>query len=929
MPFTIIPPDENLPRFAARKVSGEGGRDFSDTIVVFPTVRLGQHFRKELVDLAGACLAPRVMTLNGLIDDLIPLPQQRPVSAIERLFILRSLLKEGEFRHLGPGMEGLISDFFRELAEAGIVPDEESTISRLETAFRDNPFGSEEYAGYWLTMIGELSVLVSAYRVRLDEMGLGEPGWFLARSSRGEYEIPEKRILVCGFYDATPVQINYLRAVAPRAEFIYQAEKSPAFGPVLDFASRIGHDLRPALKSGLPGELTCLDADRIAPLPEKDLSKFSIHVLPSIAAEARQAKFECLKALAAGRSVMVVVPRKGEYVNVFSAVFAAPLSENENSLDLSNALARKCFDDPAVQLLQALLQLGSTDFSSFALADFLLVPGASLLVEENPDSASRITHRLRAFLSEEYLGTYRQLIDAGKRWLRFRNEDGDGTIDFLKRLRSLLAPFLGMKPAEFGRLAVKTLELFERCCRIFPAGDLEEAARARLRSALGDLAGAERHLRLSGPAAEFLTVIKRYMFAADVYTTPQPLAGVQLVHILEARAVPADVLVIAGMNEGDFPAALPPRLIEDPLIRQKMGLITADHLEALEELNFFSLVLQAGKVVLTRCPQASREDEAESRFVTRLRLAGCRPGPSPAVGSSGDNLLRSYRLGKRSKKTARLEERAARRKASGFFPAILPPEVTMSSRGCETFLNCPARFYLELCGIEEAPAAIESPDPLHEGTILHEVAAAAWETCVSEGGEWNRPRLEAFLRELGEEKIPKMAAFTYLRLMMKCGGWHRFSRWLEEMLSVWRPRRWEEKFRMRLKCGSRTFNLSGRADFIGKGKGENVIVVDLKRKKFPSFGEVTNFIKPQLPFYSLGLKAEKTAVSFLGYCSFLMRDKGFFMMEENGLGDELVDRLKQQAEAIDKDGGFICRGEGRNCRYCPYGGVCRVEEMEI
>lgn len=928
MPFTVISASENLPRFVARRVSERGGKDFSGLIVVFPTLRLGQHFRKELVESSGACHPPFILTLNSLITRLIPPPAGRAVSGIERLLLLRSLLEERVFHHLGPGMEGVLSGFLQELADSGHLLSDKETYRELAAAFRENPFGSEEYAVYWTEFAEELKNLTLAYLNKLREMNLSEPGWELADPLRLDFPLPGETVFICGFYDATRIQTRFLKRLAHRAEFIYQAEKAAAFAPVIAFASSLGHDLTPFLPARVPAALAAIDSPEITPLPPETVSRFRLYSLPSITAEAKQAKYEALKANAGRKSVMVVIPRKPEYVNVFTSVFGPENGKPAPPLFPSSALARKCFEDPAVQLLQALLELAAARFSSYALSGFLLTPGGVMLVESDRERALEIAHRLRTFLAEVYLETYEQLIAALRDRFRER-ENGEELTAFIRRLYELLAPLARETGSRFPALARKTLNLFGRCCRLFPPRDLEIATRARVRASLRAITGAGEHLIMSGSVAEFFALAKEYIFAADVYTTPEPLKGVQLVHILEARAVPAEVIIICGMNEGDFPASLPRRLIEEPFIRDEFGLLTAEQMEALEELNFFSLICQAERVVLTRCPQALKEEAAESRFVTRLRLAGCSGSLPVPVGNPADNLLRRYRLGERGGKIKNLIVEMGSRQPEGFFPGRLPGEIDLSAFGCEIFFNCPARFFLDLHGIEAGPETMEEPDALFEGSTLHRVAAALWRRYRSGGEKWDRGRLEKALEELGREMIPDTAILAYLRLMMDCGGWKKFSRSLEGMLAAWRPVEWEKKMETTLRHGKHTFRLRGRADLVAQRPGGETLVVDFKRNNFPTVKEVRALVKPQLPFYSLCCRAQGIELTDLGYCSFLRKKDGYREMKEEGLGRRLRDRVKEQASAIISAGGYACLPDDRFCQYCPYSGVCRVEEIKI
>ena len=673
MPFSVISASENLPAYLAGMVASSGERDFSARTVVLPTLRLGRHFLDQLEKKIGPCHPPRVMTLDRLIASFRR-PRGRPVSPARRLFLLRALLDREDYPHLGAGMEGLIAGFYDELAGAGLSPRREETFSRLEEAVGDNPFGSEKFAAYWRTLSRELRELAGVYIRELERMGRQEFIWAdLADGVRMEDE-PGEGMILAGFYDASRIQEDFLRRLSVRAHFVYQAEDSPAFRPVIQFARRLNHDIRFALPRGVPPLLASVDGLEIRRLPGEIIDRIGIYSLSSLTAEAKQAKFECLKALTAGRSVLVVIPHRPEYVNVFSAVFHSPLNRQGEKLRFNTSLARTSFADPAVQLLLSLLDLAAGGFSSYDLGNFLLTPGASLLIAEDEETAAGIEHRLRQFLAGEFLEGFSEVIS----FIRFRLErwgkKEQGEIDCLTSLADILTPFDDNLKMRIGRWAVQVDRIFLRCCRLFPAGDLETVIRSRIRGVLAEMRDLDAHLSIEETPNDFLAIFRKYILAADVSTTPQPLEGVQLVHILEARSIPADLVVICGMNEGEFPASLPPRLLEDPYIRGELGLISSEHLEDLEELNFFSLLGQAERVVLTRSPRAIREEEAESRFITRLKLAGVGEMTPTAAGSRGDNTLRLFREGKSSARTASLEKELAGRSPDGFFPVPSGPD---------------------------------------------------------------------------------------------------------------------------------------------------------------------------------------------------------------------------------------------------------------
>ncbi|MCX6348945.1 MAG: PD-(D/E)XK nuclease family protein, partial [Candidatus Aureabacteria bacterium] len=775
MSFSVISARENLPRFVARRIAREGGKDFSRFVVVLPTARLGQHFLKELSGIAVSCLPPRVMTLPSLIAAARGLPPLRPVSPLERLLLIRSCLAAGSYRRLKPGMESAAADFFEELAGAGRPPDEKATYDLLRSAFIENPFGSADFGDYWAVFADELEKLAGEYRLKLGALGREESSWETVRRMEGALHLAFDRVFVCGFSDATPVQMSFLRRIADRAEFIYQAEASVAFSPVREFASRLGQVLDPELPRDVPPILSAVDAAVIRPLPDRERKKFVLYALPSLAAEARQAKFEALASLSRGETVMVVVPRSPEYVGVFSAVFSTPPRPEGAPIRLSSALARLCSDDPAVGLLKALLQLAVSRFGSYALSQYLLTPGGAAFLLPDPRAAAAAVRLLKRFLAEEFREGFASVRSALREWLEAGGEEGEAALDFLDRLRDCLAPFLDVDALSWKTWAAATLALFSRCRRLFPPGPLESAIRSRVTSSLEAMELVAPSFRSPLPPGEFFSLLKRLIFSDAVYLAPEPFRGVQLVHLLEARSIPADTVILCGMNEGIFPSALPARLVEEPFVREAMGVMTSDRREALEELNFFSLVLSASRVVLTRATQTLEEEAAESRFLTRLRLAGCLLTPPVPVGGEGDRLLHLLPLKRTSPALEEISAAVERARPTGLLPGVLPGAVSLNSGRCQTLLKCPFRFYLSLAGVEEEPEAREEPDPRYQGSVLHRVASGLWDRVLSEGGEWGKERLTEALSEIGERELPPVPALSALRLGMRCGGWRNFA----------------------------------------------------------------------------------------------------------------------------------------------------------
>ena len=101
---------------------------------------------------------------------------------------------------------------------------------------------------------------------------------------------------------------------------------------------------------------------------------------------------------------------------------------------------------------------------------------------------------------------------------------------------------------------------------------------------------------------ELETWIKLYRKLADFETVAfkgQPLAGLQIMGILETRALDFDKLVILDLNEGIFPKSAPPNTFIPANLRMGFGMPTIEFQDTIFSYYFFRLIHRAKKVQIT------------------------------------------------------------------------------------------------------------------------------------------------------------------------------------------------------------------------------------------------------------------------------------------------------------------------------------------
>jgi double-strand break repair protein AddB len=201
-------------------------------------------------------------------------------------------------------------------------------------------------------------------------------------------------------------------------------------------------------------------------------------------------------------------------------------------------------------------------------------------------------------------------------------------------------------------------------------------------------------------------------------------SGIRIWGTLEARAMGAELLILAGLNEGSWPAAPDADPWLNRTLRAEAGLLLPDRQTGLSAHDFQQAAAGA-EVWLTR---ATRSDDAEtvpSRWLNRLTnmMSGLpEPGGPEALATMRARGARWLRLA-RAVETPLPAPRAAR-------PSPVPPlsarPDTLSVTEIKTLIRDPyaiyARHVLRLTPLDPL---MRVPDALLRGILVHEILERA------------------------------------------------------------------------------------------------------------------------------------------------------------------------------------------------------------
>lgn len=316
-----------------------------------------------------------------------------------------------------------------------------------------------------------------------------------------------------------------------------------------------------------------------------------------------------------------------------------------------------------------------------------------------------------------------------------------------------------------------------------------------------------------------------------------PHPRVELLGVLEARLLAYDTVILAGLNEGTWPALPDPGPWLSREQRAELGLLSPDAAVGFSAADFVASACGAGRVVLSRAQKVDGEPTVPSRWLTRLvALAGeaaLRPDPDFVALA------------------ARLDQPAMRR--DEVRPAPVPPLAVRPRQlpvtAVETLVANPYAIYARrILKLRPLDPLDQEADAADWGSLVHRVA----KDFVAEHQAAPQPEpagafMRHALRHLVDYNVrPGLVALWRPRLAT-------LAPWFANHVAAFpaRTRLLEAEGSTVLAGPGGDFTLTARADRLDQSVDGGVTIVDYKTGSAPSGKAVREARSLQLPLTAL------------------------------------------------------------------------------
>ena len=438
--------------------------------------------------------------------------------------------------------------------------------------------------------------------------------------------------------------------------------------------------------------------------------------------------------------------------------------------------------------------------------------------------------------------------------------------------------------------------------------------------------------------------------------TGEPLVGLQLMGVLETQTLDFNHVFVLSVNEGNLPPGKTQQSFIPYEVRTRLKLPTYEERDAIAAYHFYRLLKNSKNITLLYITEARGIDKKEkSRFIDQVLIE---------YGEKNKNAAIRHQVIDFSFETQEVKAITGQKS-----PIVLErlAKKSYSASSVLTYLTCPLQFYFTyILKLREEEEMVESPDYRLIGEIVHKTLQELYKPLVGTGRpvtakdiDTMKENLEATFTAIFMEKLKSKdirtgrnrIAYEVIKKFLEnffekekqdCG----FKMVMVEQKVV------GEGFRFSLPGKEHVVRLEGTIDRLDV-KDEVYRVIDYKTGKIGSLNlkseeefaeqlsgqEAVNRKEVfQLFFYRYLLKhtGRNHGAYRLGIYPFkkLYEELKFVKVDKDDMiAEGMVERFEEIlrgifAEMFDPQVPFAQTVEEKNCRYCPYQGICSREEGE-
>jgi hypothetical protein len=212
----------------------------------------------------------------------------------------------------------------------------------------------------------------------------------------------------------------------------------------------------------------------------------------------------------------------------------------------------------------------------------------------------------------------------------------------------------------------------------------------------------------------YIKILDRMLRMQSVPFSGEPLSGIQIMGILETRALDFKNLIILSVNEGILPAVSAGSSFIPFSLREAFGLPSVNHQESIYAYHFYRLLQRAENVtfIYNSNSEGLRSGEM-SRFLIQMKY---EDSLKPDFLDLNFEIKTPVNPGDRIERSDEHSTMLARQYTGKDTGRLLTPSAI------NTWLSCRMKFYYRyICRLKEPDSVSADIDPAMLGNILHEV----------------------------------------------------------------------------------------------------------------------------------------------------------------------------------------------------------------
>ena len=224
-------------------------------------------------------------------------------------------------------------------------------------------------------------------------------------------------------------------------------------------------------------------------------------------------------------------------------------------------------------------------------------------------------------------------------------------------------------------------------------------------------------LELSFSNDTWMRIFDKLLRMQTIPFTGEPLSGIQIMGILETRALDFENIIILSVNEGVLPAVSSGSSFIPYSLRQAFGLPSLNHQESVYSYHFYRLLQRAKNVtfIYNSNTEGLRSGEM-SRFLLQMRY-------EPDLCPEFLDLNFSIKTASSISQTVERTEDHTRILLNRY----VEEGMILSPSAINTWLNCRMKFYYRYVnGLKEPERILSVIDPAMLGSMLHDIMSECY-----------------------------------------------------------------------------------------------------------------------------------------------------------------------------------------------------------